>query len=56
MKLESDAQEDHEGNTTFWGDDAQGNQWRFHLGGNESLVSGYAVGDGKNFQVVLTKK
>ena len=56
MQLESDAQEDNEGNTTFWGNDAQGTQWRFHLGGNENLVSGYAVGDGKNLQVVLTKK
>ena len=56
IKLESDAQDDNEGNTTFWGNDAQGNQWRFHLGGNESLVSGYAEGDGKNLQVVLYKK
>lgn len=55
IKLESDAKDDEEGNTTFWGKDAQGNEWRFHLGGNENLVSGYAVGDGKSLQVVLTR-
>lgn len=56
IQLESDAQVDHEGNTTFWGNDAQGNQWRFHLGGNENYLFGYAVGDGKNLQVELNKK
>lgn len=56
MKLESDARSDNEGNTTFWGDDARGNQWKFHLGGNESYICGYAEGDGKSLQVVLTKK
>lgn len=56
MKLESDARSDNEGNTTFWGDDARGNQWKFHLGGNENYVCGYAEGDGKSLQVVLFKK
>ena len=56
IKLESDAEVDNEGNTAFWGNDAQGTQWRFHLGGNEHLLNGYAIGGSKNLPIVLNKK
>ena len=53
MNLKGDAGPDEEGNATFIGQDAQGNEWSFHLGGQEGDISGYANGVGKTFGVIF---
>lgn len=56
IKLESDGKSSDDGNTTFYGKDAQNNQWIFRIGGNPEYICGIAEGDAKELQVVLYKK